>query len=272
MSEHSGPHADLDQLADALADGQEPAHLAGCAECRARLVELGTATTAVSGALAALGPPAPPADLAERLAAAIDRERAPAPTNVLPLQQSRRTRWLPALGAVAAAAVLVVGGVVLTSGDGGSKGTTADQASSPSYTVNDTGTDYTAASLAAALPGLLSGTPTTTSELAQKATDGGATPGSTRASDATTYSAVVPPDQLKALRDTAGLATCLASLTDPSESGLPLAVDYAMYQGKPALVVVLPSSKPDKVDVFVVPVGCAKADGSLLYFTRLPRP
>jgi hypothetical protein len=262
-------HLDLDQLADALADGPEPAHLAGCPDCRTRLDELGTATTAVSGALAALASPEMPADLAGRLAAAIDQERRPTPTNVLPLQR-QRARWLPALGAVAAAAALVVGGVVLTSGGGGSKGTTADQASGPGYTINATGTDYTAASLAGAVPGLLTGSPA--SVMAPKAAD---TPSPERASSgATAYDTLAGgvPDPLAALRETAGLATCLASLTDPSESGIPLAVDYAQYQGKPALVVVLPSSKADKVDVFVVPAGCAKADGTVLYFTRLPKP
>ena len=264
-------HLDLDQLADALADGPEPAHLAGCPDCRTRLHELGTATTAVSGALAALASPEMPADLAGRLAAAIDQERRPAPTNVLPLQR-QRARWLPALGAVAAAAALVVGGVVLTSGGGGSKGTTADQASGPGYTINATGTDYTAASLAGAVPGLLSGTQTMAQAVPKVAST---SPGEERASSgATAYDTLAGgvPDPLAALRETAGLATCLASLTDPSESGIPLAVDYAQYQGKPALVVVLPSSKADKVDVFVVPAGCAKADGTVLYFTRLPKP
>ena len=93
-----------------------------------------------------------------------------------------------------------------------------------------------------------------------------------RATDATTFAGAAPGDPLAALRDTAGLARCLASLTDPSESGVPLALDYASYQGKPALIVVLPSSKANKVDVFVVPAGCAHADGQLLYFTRLPKP
>ena len=133
-------HLDLDALADVLADGHEPDHLQSCESCRARLSELGTATTAVSGALAALATPELPPGLADRLAAAVDAERAPAPTNVLPLQP-RRTRWLPALGAVAAAAAVVVGAVVLTGGGDGSKGTTADQASGTGYTVNDTGTE-----------------------------------------------------------------------------------------------------------------------------------
>ena len=79
-------------------------------------------------------------------------------------------------------------------------------------------------------------------------------------------------DPLAALRTTAGLARCLASLTDATDPGLPLALDYASFNGRPALVVVLPSEKADKVDVLVVPPGCAQADGQLLYFTRLPRP
>jgi hypothetical protein len=101
-------HLDLDQLADALADGHEPAHVAGCPDCRARLDELGTATTAVSGALAALASPDLPAGLADRLASAIDQERRPAPTNVLPLQRQRAPGGA-ARGAGAAGPALVLG-------------------------------------------------------------------------------------------------------------------------------------------------------------------
>jgi hypothetical protein len=268
-------HLDLDALADVLADGHEPEHLQGCESCRARLSELGTATAAVSGSLAALAPPELPEGLADRLAAAVDAERAPAPANVLPLQP-RRTRWLPALGAVAAAAAVVVGAVVLTGGGGDGSSTTSDLALDSGYAVNETGADYSDKTLASALPQLLKGGAAATELQAPKATTAlGATPGPTQARAGSSFDTAAPlaaPDPLAALRDTAGLAACQASLTDPSESGIPLALDYASYKGTPALVVVLPSTKPDKVDVFVVPAGCAKADGTVLYFTRLPKP
>jgi hypothetical protein len=265
-------HLDLDALADVLADGHEPAHLAACDACRGRLADLKAALPQVAQALAAVPLPEPPTDLAARLSGAIAREAAPAPTNVLPMVRAR-TRWLPALAGVAAAAVLVTGGVLLLQKSPASK--TSTDASTTGYRVNTTGTDYTAKDLPAALPGLLAGT------APERAAAGTltapqfapASPLPTGLGDTTTDSTkAAAPDPLADLRTTAGLARCLASLTDPSDSGLPLALDYATFQGTPALVVVLPSSKADKVDVLVVPAGCARADGQVLYFTRLPKP
>ncbi|MGB8652833.1 MAG: hypothetical protein WCD35_19465, partial [Mycobacteriales bacterium] len=89
---------------------------------------------------------------------------------------------------------------------------------------------------------------------------------------ATPYGGVRTPDPLARLRATPALASCLAALTDPGDSSLPLALDYAAFEGKPALVVVLSTGKPDKVDVFVVGAGCAQPDAQLLFFTRLTRP
>ena len=54
---------------------------------------------------------------------------------------------------------------------------------------------------------------------------------------------------LAPLRTPEGLASCLAALTDPAAStasSLPLALDYASFSGKPALVVVLPATKAGK--------------------------
>jgi hypothetical protein len=270
-------HLDLDALADVLADGHEPEHLSTCAACRTRLDELAAALPGVTRALADLPLPEPPADLGDRISAALAREAAPAPANVLPMSRSR-SRWLPALAGVAAAAVLVTGAVLLVNRGDGPARTSSDTASGRGYQINATGTDYTAKDLPGALPGLLSG-----ERPEDRATGAAAgvygTPQLTPASplpspekDATKQSLAVAPDPLADLRTTAGLARCLASLTDPSDTGLPLAVDYATFEGTPALVVVLPSSKPDKVDVIVVPAGCAKADGQVLYFTRLPKP
>lgn len=79
-----GPHLELDALADLLVgEGEETdvAHVAGCAACSARLVELDEAQGPVAAALAAyaaLDVPAPPPDLAERLRAALEDEAPPA--------------------------------------------------------------------------------------------------------------------------------------------------------------------------------------------------
>ena len=79
-------------------------------------------------------------------------------------------------------------------------------------------------------------------------------------------------DPLARLRTTEGLASCITALTEPGQVVLPLALDYATFEGSPALVVVLPSTKADKVDVFVVGPGCTTGDAALLYFARLDRP
>jgi len=262
-------HLDLDALADVLANGDEPAHLAGCTACQDRLAELGAALPAVTAALASAPLPELPPGLAQRLSSAIAEAGRAAPSNVLPMTRSR-TRWLPVLGAAAAAAVVVTGAVVLTNGS--SPSTSQDTARGPGYQVNSSGFDYSAKDLPGALPGLLAGR-TAQQATAPKAV-GAATPGPTAEAATTdsTLGALAPADPLAELRTTEGLARCLASLTDPSEAGVPLALDYGSFAGMPALVVVLPSSKAGKVDVLVVPPGCAQADGQVLYFTRLTKP
>ena len=270
-------HLDLDALADVLADGPAGAdatHLASCPACRARLDELAAALPAVSSALAALPAPVPPAGLEERLLAAVADAARPGTADVLPMS-SRRTRWLPALGAVAAAAVLVTGGILVAQQGTGSRTPNDSAAGAKTYAVNDSGTDYrgTPASLSAALPRLLAGGAVGTRALDAAAPMAESQKAESRkgASPAAGLSAA-SPDPLAELRTTAGLARCLASLTDPADEGLPLALDYASFEGTPALVVVLPSVKAGKVDVMVVPAGCAQADGQVLYFTRLPKP
>ncbi|MDP9181257.1 MAG: hypothetical protein M3P04_00595 [Actinomycetota bacterium] len=266
-------HLDLDALADVLADGREPSHLGTCTACSARLAELSAALPDVAHALSSAPLPDVPTGLEERLAAALAREAAPAPTNVLPLIQPR-TSWLPILAGVAAASVAVTGAVLLGQRDSSSTASRDTAiATGTGYQVNQSGTDYTTkgAELQTALPSLLAGTAQRTST--EQAIVPSPTPPGTAAGSAPQQDlAKSVGDPLAALRTTAGLARCLASLSDPSESGLPLALDYATFDGKPALVVVLPSEKADKVDVIVVPPGCAQADGQVLFFTRLAKP
>ena len=86
--------------------------------------------------------------------------------------------------------------------------------------------------------------------------------------------AAAPDPALDRLRTADGLAACLAALLPPDDTSVrPLAVDYAAYQGQPALVVLLPADDaPEKVDVFVVGAGCTVGDDQTLFFTRLDRP
>jgi hypothetical protein len=261
-------HLDLDALADVLAGEASPEHLQTCAPCQARLAELSAALPAVNAALAALPVPEPPADL--------DLAVTPASVTVLPVTgERRRVRWLPALAGIAAAAVLITGGVLYSQRSTRHPTTDLAGVGAAHYTVSSTGTDYApdGKALRAQLPTLLG--VAAPKVLASK--------GATTTRDSTALSAPAPsaermapaltaPDPLALLRTTTGLASCLASLTDPSNPGLPLALDYAQFQGQPALVVVLPADKADKVDVFVVGAGCAQADAKVLFFTRLPKP
>jgi hypothetical protein len=184
---------------------------------------------------------------------------------VTPLEERRRdrSRRLPVVAGVAAAAALVVGAAVVLHDSGSQSGSSTASSSSAadkaarvltSSTGNDYGKDGVA--LRRALPALL------------RASSGSGTTGSATAPFAREATA----DPLQRLRRTPDLAACLAALTDASDPGVPLALDYARYAGAPALVVVLPSSTSDKVDVFVVGAGCSQADAQLLLFTRLPRP
>lgn len=286
----SGPlHLDLDQLADALA-GEQHEHLAGCGDCTSRLAELQAAEAGVVAALRALPDPAVPADLAARLTAAFTAEAplaAPRSTvTALPAAVPRR-RWLPA----AAAAVLVVsaGGLGYTLVTGSTSGGGSDTASSDSGSVggaaadlvlSTSGTDYAdPAAVTGALPRILAGTAETS--LTDSAAGTAPAPAEAAPPDAGRSSSEVPapaaamaaPDPLARLRTPAGLQDCLSAVLPPEEPDLrPLALDYASYQGQPALAVLLPDPDPAKVSVFVVGPDCAAADAKVLGFLRVDAP
>lgn len=272
-------HLELDALADVLAGQEQPEHLASCAQCQTQLSDLAAAQVQVSAALSGLATPPIPDSLVARLSAALAAEPAPfvATGTVVPLSaaRSRRTPWLATAGGVAAAGVIALGVVTLRSGGGASSDSTA-LGSAAGLRSSSTGNDYTATSplLAQSLPGLLSGTATKTAQRdavgAPEASVGAE--GSTGSEQAPVATQALAPDPLAPLRTRAALAACLAGLTEPGDTTLPLALDYAAFNGQPALVVVYPATKPGKVDVFVVGAGCSQADSTLLFFTRLSRP
>lgn len=272
-------HLELDELADVLAGIPAPEHLDACETCLSRLAQLQGALPGVADSLARLELPPEPADLERRLADALAAERAPHRTTVVPLSTRRRVRWMPTLAAVAAVAALAFGGVVLTQRSGDDPATTRGDTT---YAVSSTGADYgpDGQALRAALPALLEGDATAAPESATAfgAAKDSASPSpsftSQKRTGASLMSAAPENDALATLRTQAGLASCLVALADPDdpEVSLPLALDYASYQGQPALVVVLPTSKDDKVDVFVVGAQCSSSDAKLLFFTRLTRP
>ena len=265
-------HVSLDDLADlhvGEASTEVAAHVAGCADCTARLSELESALGPVAAALAALPDPEVPADVVARLDALTPPTIATG--TVVPLQAApsrRTTSWLPALGAVAAAAVLVTGGVLVVQNRDGSSSkdaaTSTFAGKAPGLPTSSSGNDYAkdGKALAAALPGLLGGG--VAGEAAPQApTDASAPARTTVATSA---------DGLGRLRTQDGLAACLAGLSDPTSTDLPLALDYASFEGQPALVVVLPTAKAGKVDVYVVSAACDQADQHLLFYTRLAKP
>ena len=329
MTEHA--HADLDLLADVLA-GEAPADALGdCADCRAALAELTAADAAVAAALGGLADPPVPADVAARLDAAIaaeprrvvaagDVEDATRTTaagattgtvTTLPSGPARR-RSVPSWLGAAAAAVVVLGGAVLgTSLVSGGLGSGADESGADTAAVagggalaglvrNDTGSAYTTANLAAAVPGLLSGdaarvgggpaaapAPMSADAGATAYAESGGTGGGSSGTTSTRSSAgqavtgagaAADADALARLRTEAGLADCLVALLPPDDDTVvPLALDYGSFTvdgvAQPALLVVLPvPGRDDKLDVFVVGAGCAQADEQLLHFARVDRP
>lgn len=298
MTEQSSapPHLDLDALADTLAgEGSGADHLASCGSCTSRLAELTAAEARVTAVLATLPPPPMPDGLAERLSAAIAAEaplRAQASTTVTPLpSREPRRRWLPA----AAAAVLLASGAgigyaVLEAPGGNDEG--ASTAAGADLVLNASGTDYgDEAAVAAVLPQVLQGaaggevsagsvpdTARSESDSADSAAaDSGAGGTSQTQSDAAATmqapAMAFGEDPLARLRTADGLADCLSALVPPEEPDLqPLALDYAQFQGAPALAVVLPDPDPAKVSVFVVGPACAQGNEDLLKFLRVDAP
>ena len=267
-------HLDLDGLADLLAVGtpEHDAHLQTCATCRTRLAELQAAFEPVSASLAALPLPPAPADLDSRLSSAVDRLRASAQPAAAKASRAREVRparkasWMPLAVGLATAAALVTG-VVLVNGkdkptsDSGA----APEAASPHASSSGLSYGRDGKLLAAELPALLNGTAAVAADKAltsAPARNGAQSPGPV----------VAAADPLSRLHTTSGLASCITALTEGGAAQLPLALDYASFEKQPALVVVLASSKAEKVDVFVVGAGCAQPDAQLLYFARLPAP
>lgn len=272
MTEPS-PHLDLDGLADHLA-GETSPHVASCEGCSARLAELEAAEREVVASLRALPPVPVPEDVAARLSAAFAAERPlAASTTVTPIASapSRRDRrtWAPGIAAALLLAFGGLAGYAVISGSSGSDDSATDAAAAPAsgsaearlaFPTVASGLDYAdAPAVASGLPSVLSGS-------------AGNAP--TAALDAPPNPAgAVQADPLARLRDPAALADCLSALLDPSKPDeLPLALDYAAYQGNPALAVVLPDADPAKVSVFVVGPDCSRADDDLQFFTRLDRP
>lgn len=307
----AGDHLDLDALADVLA-GERPddPHLRRCASCTDRLAELQAAEVSVVASLATLPDPELPEGLAARLEAALRAEpalsaaagaagaevssvrRRPGASASVTTLPARRRPWLPA---AAAAAVLVLAGAlawpvlqgsgsgadIAAGGAGGAQTESADEvgaAQAASAVRNQSGIDYAdEAQRDDALPQVLAGTATSPDALAALPESGRATepvppePGGPPPDGP--VSSGVAADPLARLREPAALEDCLSALRPAGEDDVePLALDYARFQGAPALAVVLPGDAPDKLTLFVVGAGCSSEDEQLLLFARPDRP
>ncbi|MCA1824051.1 MAG: hypothetical protein ABR520_10910 [Mycobacteriales bacterium] len=277
MSEDSvSSHPDIERLAAAAGEDALPpdlrAHLSSCAACAGDLAALRTTV----GALRSLPSTAMPAAVAARLDQTI-RDASPTPERtVLPLRP-RRT-WLPLSAAAAAVliAAAVTAGLVTRNNDAGNARVTAGAAGvagTPLPAVLfDTARDYTAANVARLVPTLLTGgarrAQLAPSPEAAKVAQGA--PAADSAAGGTALRAAAPPDPLARLRVAAALRACLDAVTEaPGE--VPLAVDYARYAARPALIVVLPGPDERHVDVFVLGPTCGPADAAVRYFRRLAR-
>ena len=207
--------------------------------------DLAGADPRLDAALADLRDPPLPRDVADRLSAALAGERGPAgtrTTNVVDLAARRRwTHAATVLTAAAAVLVVVLGGAVAlsvlrpsvgsnTAGSAARAPENTDAlASTPGFAVEHTGTNYSAQTL----PGV--GQPAAP-----------AAPGPTRSvlggQGARSDSEAAPPAPdvigLQRLYDGAALQQCLDAIRT-RYSGEPRLVDYARWQGVPALIVVL---------------------------------
>jgi hypothetical protein len=235
------------------------------------LTALTAAEPAVRSALAELGAPAVPDDVLARLDAAFAAEwsAGTAPGQVVELAARRAKRparrWRPshlAAGLTAAAAVIgiALGGVALVGNvNGGAEKSSngmAAQGPAPaapqSLPTVSSGRDYTAATIASAAGGDAAGG--RNPNLAESAG-----PPSETDSDAT--------DPLARLRDPVARATCL-NLVLAVHAGTPTLVDYARFDGQPALVVVL-SGGSGPIEVVVVGADCGVAGTDQLYATAV---
>jgi len=202
--------------------------------------------------------------------------------------------------AAAAAVVLLVGGVVAgalhlrNGGDAhsqtsaGNSGGATLAAPPHTYATTHSGADYTKASLAAAIPALIgspAGAPhaaplyNSGSDQAVAGTAGSPAPpappaptsaaGASEAKSGLTSLSVMDP----LAQQPAVLFACIAALSGSRSGAVPLAVDIARFNDRPAAVIVLPSpGHPADVEAWVVGPGCGRTPGNdVLFWQRVPR-
>lgn len=295
MSETAnGRHLDLDVLADLEENIAAPvveqaarAHLDVCPECRDRLAHLRT-TRALLSTLPA--EPMPEA-VATRISAALGQAAAPASGTVVPINRRTRPWNSPAVaGAAAVAAVVVlIGGLIAghvihrggksASTAGAALGTTTRPKAADSTSTKEwaTGANYNAATIATLVPRLVTGTPPTNPSFGTEA-GGGAngsagaavTSGSAQAPKATAPTpGAITQEEMRS--NPSAVAACATILADGVPT-VPVAVDFASFEGKPAVIFALPAvGNTAHLDVWVVKSTCS-ASSLDVYFRRIPKP
>jgi hypothetical protein len=236
----SGEHADLDRLADLdagllddAAAGELRRHLDSCVSCRDGLDRLRSVREMLQG----LPDETIPDAVASRLDAAVAGEGVRAPT-LLPSDGERRRRRLPtaaAIAAIAAGVLLIAGAVVgyLRTSDHTGSGAAAGPARSADLrrvNVVSTGRDYTPGNLYGYVQEVLHHAP------ASHPAGAAGTTGTLN------FAAPIDPSLARVRGSEAALQACIAELSAGSTTGVvtPLGIDFAYWQGKPAIIVLMP--------------------------------
>lgn len=284
-------HLSLDQLAEleeGIADDGDALrrHLDHCTVCRRRTGQL----RASRALLSALPPEPMPAEVAARVDAALAAEPAPArgfvPGGDIVPMRGRRAWWRgPNVAAVAAGIAVLALGAALVVGHAGGNSTgqnaakAPDSANRPAAGVTSglkqwqTGQNYTRATLPGLVTGIVLETPPplpAASPLSQPAGAGPAssTPAPSPAPPGATPKESYSRDQLRVPATVFACAKVLAGR--PVQ---PLAVDYAQFDGVPAVILVLPDLEHPsaKLDVYVIRTACSDAASDIGFFA-ITRP
>lgn len=287
----AGPHPELAVLADLDADALDPAaaeevrvHVADCATCGESL----RALAQTRSQLAALADPPLPAEVSRALDARLETLRAapvvPAPVvaaptaagEVQPLRPVARRRWPVSLPGAAAAAVVTlflaaigVGALNSDLGDGEGADLATSGDASDSGASGGGGEESGPMTLAAPPAPIFSGRNYTAATVVEAASAGVGQRADAMAAPQAPTATV--PAALQRLSQSAALQSCLTALGE-GRPATPLVLDYASYEGAPALVVVLPEDGDTDVGVWVVGPDCAAGNADLRYFVRAARP
>jgi len=208
-----------------------------------------------------------------------------ASVTVLPTLEQRRgpsTRAFTIVGGVAAAALVVVGGVVLAgalgNGSGSNAVTSADASAASSgdaknasrLAISASGTQYSAPSLASQATALVARTSQSlaTGESAPTVPSPGSLGGSS-AGGVTTTSGAENATSAPSAFSLDKAASCVTALTDGDGSSA-VAIDSGTFNGKAALVVVVTDpGDPASLRVFVTAPDCSP---NFLQYEQIPKP